>query len=101
MSDSINQMFDGLTFKLFDMQINGGIKECCEVTYDGVPYSDLNTGHRVVAGLEIIRALQRKFGVTVPVFVDNAESINDFNVPKMDCQMIMLKVTEDKELKIC
>ena len=100
-SDSINQMFDGLTFKLFDMQINGGIKECCEVTYDGVPYSDLNTGHRVVAGLEIIRALQRKFGVTVPVFVDNAESINDFNVPKMDCQMIMLKVTEDKELKIC
>ena len=101
-SDSINKMFNGLTFKLFDFQINGGMKECCEVTYNGVPYSDLNTGHRVVAGLEIIRALQRKFDTYAPVFIDNAESINEFNVPDMgECQMILLKVTEDKELTVC
>ena len=78
------------------------MKECCEVTYNGVPYSDLNTGHRVVAGLEIIRALQRKFDTYAPVFIDNAESINEFNVPDMgECQMILLKVTEDKELTVC
>lgn len=100
-SGSINGLFSGLSFKLFDIQINGGVKECCEVTYDGVPYSNLNTGHRVVAGLEIIRAMQKKYGITAPVFIDNAESINEYNVPAMDCQMVLLKVTEDKELTIC
>jgi hypothetical protein len=32
--------------------------------------------------------------------VDNAETVNDFNLPKMDCQLILLKVTDDKELTV-
>lgn len=100
-SADINKMFDGLSFKLFDVQQNGDAHPCCEVTHNGIPYSNLNTGHRVVAGLEIIRAMQKKYGITAPVFIDNAESINEFNVPKMDCQMVLLKVTEDKELTVC
>ena len=30
----------------------------------------------------------------------HGRSINDFNVPKMDAQMIYLTVTDDKELKV-
>ena len=99
-SDTINQKLDGICVKLFENQINGGVKECCELTYDGVPYGSLNNGHRIVAGLKIIKTLQEHYGVYLPVFTDNAESINDFNLPEMDCQIILLKVTEDKELKI-
>ena len=33
--------------------------------------------------------------MSVPVFLDNAERINDFNIPEMDCQLIALSVTED------
>lgn len=99
-SDTINQKLDGICVKLFENQINGGVKECCELAYDGVPYGSLNNGHRIVAGLKIIKALQEFYGIYAPVFIDNAESINDFNLPEMDCQLILLKVTEDKELKI-
>lgn len=99
-SDAINQKLDGICVNLFENQINGGVKECCELTYDGVPYGSLNNGHRIVAGLKIIKALQEFYGIYAPVFVDNAESINDFNLPETDCQLILLKVTEDKELKI-
>lgn len=99
-SDTINQKLDGICVKLFENQINGGVKECCELTYDGVPYGSLNNGHRIVSGLKIIKALQEFYGIYAPVFIDNAESINDFNLPKMDCQLILMKVTEDKELKI-
>ena len=99
-SNTINQKLDGICVKLFEIQINGGAKECCELTYDGVPYGSLNNGHRIVAGLKIIKALQEFYGIYAPVFIDNAESINDFNLPEMDCQIILLKVTEDKELKI-
>lgn len=99
-SQKINEMFKIVSFKLFDVQINGGIKETCECTVNGVPLSSLNNGHRIVAGLDIIHSLSNLYEVSCPIFVDNAESINDFNVPKMDAQMIYLTVTDDKELKV-
>jgi DNA repair exonuclease SbcCD ATPase subunit len=99
-SDSINSHFKTVNFKLFEMQLNGGMKDCCECTVNGVPYSALNSGHRIVAGLDIIRSLSELYGVSVPIFVDNAESLNEFNVPDMDAQLILLSVTEDKQLKV-
>lgn len=99
-SDSINAMFDGISFKLFDIQLNGGVKEVCECTVNGVPYGSLNNGHRIIAGLQIIKALQKLYGAYLPIFTDNAESINDFNIPEMPCQLIKLKVSDDKDLRI-
>ena len=99
-SESINSHFKTVNFKLFEMQLNGGMKDCCECTVNGVPYSTLNSGHRIVAGLDIIRSLSELYGVSVPIFVDNAESLNEFNVPDMDAQLILLSVTEDKQLKV-
>ena len=91
-SDSINSKFNTVSWKLFETQLNGGLKECCECTVNGVPFSTLNSGHRIVAGLDIIRSLSELYGVNAPIFVDNAESINSFNVPTMDAQMILLRV---------
>lgn len=99
-SDSINAMFDGVNWKLFSEQINGGIKEVCECTVNGVPYGSLNNGHRIIAGLQIIKALQKLYCAYLPIFIDNAESVNDFNLPDMDCQLIKLKVSDDKDLII-
>ncbi len=99
-SDSINAMFDGISFKLFDIQLNGGVKEVCECTVNGVPFGSLNNGHRIIAGLQIIKALQKLYGAYLPIFIDNAESVNDFNLPDMDCQLIKLKVSDDTELRI-
>lgn len=99
-SDSINSHFKTVNFKLFEMQLNGGMKDCCECTVNGVPYSTLNSGHRIIAGLDIIRSLSELYGVSVPIFVDNAESLNEFNVPDMDTQLILLSVSEDKQLKV-
>lgn len=99
-SESINSHFKTANFKLFETQLNGGLKDCCECTVNGVPYSALNSGHRIVAGLDIIRSLSELYGVSVPIFVDNAESLNEFNVPDMDTQLILLTVSEDKQLKV-
>lgn len=99
-SDSINSIFEGISFKLFDIQLNGGVKEVCECTVNGVPYGSLNNGHRIIAGLQIIKALQKLYGAYLPIFIDNAESVNDFNLPDMDCQLIKLKVSDDKDLRI-
>ena len=100
-SEKINEKFGGnVTFKLFETQINNGIKETCECTVNGVPYSSLNNGHRIIAGLDIIRSLSELYGVSAPVFIDNSEAISTGNFPDMDTQIIHLIVTDDKELTV-
>lgn len=99
-SDAVNSKFHDVNFKLFNIQVNGGVAETCESTINGVPYSDLNSGHRIVAGLEIIKTLQQHYEVTAPIVIDNAETINNFNIPTLGCQLIKLSVSEsDLEVK--
>ena len=99
-SEKINEKFKVVRFSLFDIQINGGLKETCECTVNGVPYSSLNNGHRIIAGLDIIRSLSELYGVSAPVFIDNSEAISAGNFPDMDTQIIHLIVTDDKELTV-
>ena len=99
-SEKINEKFKVVRFSLFDIQINGGLKETCECTVNGVPYSSLNNGHRIIAGLDIIRSLSELYGVSAPVFTDNSEAISTGNFPDMDTQIIHLIVTDDKELTV-
>ena len=99
-SEKINEKFKVVRFSLFENQINGGLKETCECTVNGVPYSSLNNGHRIIAGLDIIRSLSELYGVSAPVFTDNSEAISTGNFPEMDTQIIHLIVTDDKELTV-
>lgn len=99
-SRAVNENFEGISFKLFENQINGGVKETCELTVNGVPYSDLNSSDRILAGLNVIKALQRLYNTEAFIFIDNAESINDDRIPKMPNQMVLLKVSEDPKLRI-
>lgn len=99
-SASINGHFKMANWKLFDTQINGSIAECCEATYDGIPFSNLNRGHQILVGMDICETLAEIYGSNVFMFVDNAEAVNDFNMPETENQLILLKVSEDKELKV-
>lgn len=99
-SEKINEKFKVVRFSLFENQINGGLKETCECTVNGIPYSSLNNGHRVIAGLDIIRSLSELYEVSAPVFIDNSEAISTGNFPDMDTQIIHLIVTDDKELTV-
>lgn len=99
-SAKVNEMFKIVSFKLFSEQINGGLKETCECTVNGVPLSSLNNGHRIIAGLDIIQSLSNLYEVSCPVFIDNSEAVNEVNFPDMNAQTIHLAVTDDKVLKV-
>jgi len=90
--DRVAGKFELVRFRLFEEQINGGIAETCVTTMDNVPYPDLSNSERIKAGLDIIRALQKHYGVRAPIFVDNAESVTE--VPEMECQVVRLVVDE-------
>lgn len=96
----INNRFKLARFKLFDVQINGGINECCETTFNGVPYSaGLNNAARINVGLDIINTLSEHYGFSAPIFVDNAESV--VSLIETKAQMIRLVVSAgDKVLRV-
>jgi len=99
-SESINNMFERITFKLFDKNIgNEGIRETCELMMDGVPYRNLSFAEKHIAGMEIIRVISEKRNFKNPVFIDNRESI--INLPPAPAQVINFIVSDkDKELRI-
>ncbi|MCD8311248.1 MAG: hypothetical protein LUD43_01910 [Firmicutes bacterium] len=104
LTDRINGKFKSVRFRLFQEQINGGLKEDCEVMIpraDGslVPYTFANNAARINAGLEIINTLAEHWGVQMPVFIDNAESVT--HLTESDTQIIRLVVSEnDPKLRL-
>ncbi len=97
--DSINGLFRIVRFRLFREQANGGIEPRCDVVYNGVDYINLNNGAKINVGIDIINALSRAYGVQVPLFVDNAESVT--RMEAADGQIIRLVVSEnDKEVRV-
>lgn len=99
LTDTINSQFRIVKFKLFDTAINGGLIECCEPTVGGANYSTgLNNAARINAGLDIINALMNHYDLHLPLFVDNAESVNE--LIEVDTQVITLSVSQDKKLTV-
>ena len=85
--------------EMFETLINGNVRPTCQLTMHGVPYSDLSNSEKILAGLECVRAMQRHTGVYAPIVIDNCESVNRFP-EDIGCQMILLYVSTDRELKI-
>ncbi|WP_339063597.1 hypothetical protein [Tepidibacillus marianensis] len=100
LEEKINSKFKFARFKLFETQINGGLAEVCETTFNGVPYSSgLNNAARINVGLDIINTLSEHYGISAPIFIDNAEAVTSLNETKG--QQICLVVSEkDKQLRI-
>lgn len=99
LEDKINSKFRMARFKLFDVLVNGGIEECCETTFQGVPYSNLNNGARLNIGLDIINTLAEHYGFAPVVFIDNAESVTDI-LPTKGQQIRLIVSAADKKLRI-
>lgn len=97
LSDKINSYFRLCKFKLFNTQINGGIEECCEVTVNGVNYSDLNNAMKINAGLDCINTICDFKDTYAPIFIDNCEAVNE--TIRTNSQQIRLYVTNDERLR--
>ncbi|KOP64391.1 hypothetical protein AMS62_03310 [Bacillus sp. FJAT-18019] len=100
LDSKINSKFKYARFRLFEEQINGGMKEVCDTLYNGVPYDGgLNNAARINVGLDIINTLSEHYGFSAPIFIDNAEAVTQLIAT--DAQVIRLVVSEkDKKLRV-
>ena len=104
LTSRIDSKFRNVSFRLFQEQLNGGLKDDCEVLIPGeggrmVPYTFANNAARINAGLEIIGVLADHWNMEMPVFIDNAESVT--HLARSWTQTIRLVVSEqDKQLRL-
>ena len=99
LSTRVDEKFSFVKFNMFNTQINGGVTETCDITVDGISYSDLNNAKKIQAGLDVIYALQQLYQIKAPIFIDNRESVT--SIPENGTQIINMFVSkEDKELRI-
>lgn len=92
--DSINSLFDNVTFQLFEKnKSNDEIKETCILRFKGIKYQDLSYSTKIIVALEVVRAFQKFYNVTVPIALDNAESIT--GGVNTGAQTFFMKVKEE------
>lgn len=88
----VNAMFQVVKFKMYRQQIEDAkqVPDCvCYI--DGVRYGDKNNAGQINAGLDVINTLCGFYHINAPIFIDNAESVNEF-IP-VASQLIKLQVT--------
>ncbi len=98
-NDSINSHFDGVKFKLFEeltATASKSIKETLICLNNGVDYVAQSTGQKANSNCIIVSTLQKRLGVNLPIWLDDASILNLKNEPNN--QLIYLLNQKGKEL---
>lgn len=96
--EEVDKHFKIVSFKMFEPNLtNDGEKKICQAIIDGVPYESQNTATKINAGIDIINGLSKVWKVSMPLFVDQKESVT--TLLDTDSQLITLKVVENQSLK--
>lgn len=85
----LNKKFKLARFKMFEIQMNGGIKEICKVIYDGK--SDLSSGERIVIDTDISDTFCKHYDRFPPLLIDN---VNNLTLPLETSRQIIETVVK-------
>ena len=102
----IKEVFPNLDFRLWEESDTGAIQNTCKVYLKNVGYEGINTGHKIMVGLEIINSLRKAFGLTesLPIIFDNVSDLdkNNFQEVIKDSknQIITAVVSDSEEIKV-
>ena len=106
LSESVNSHFGLVKWVLFEYAKNGNYKSVCIPQVDGksILTTISNKGNRILGKLDICRSIQKIEGISVPIWLDDCESLDSENQKKVidmvDGQLIMLIVNNEEKLKV-
>ena len=106
LTEAVNSHFGLVKWQLFEYAKNGNYKSCCIPTVDGksILTTMSNKGNRILGRVDICNSIQRISGMSVPIILDDSESLDEENQKKVaemvDSQLIMLIVNDSEKLEI-
>ena len=94
-AEMINPYFEEFQFNFLSYTQSNDPVEVCEMLRNGVEYRNLNYSDQLICKVDLLCGFQKIQGVSLPIFIDNAESINVSRRPVTNRQMVFLEVTEN------
>ena len=98
-AELVNPNFTQFQFVFTDETQSGEIIETCKLMKNGIEYKNLNYSDQLLCRIDLVCGFQKIKGLSLPIFADNAESINSERLPEIEQQMIVLEVS-DGDLKV-
>ena len=93
-AEMINPYFDEFQFNFLSYTQNNDPVEVCEMLRNGVEYRNLNYSDQLICKVDLLCGFQKIQGISLTIFIDNAESINSDRLPEIEQQMIVLEVSD-------
>lgn len=98
---AINPHFKHFQFNFIRYTIEGNPYEVCEIVCDGTSYfSGLNGGDKRLCEIDLCMGLQELNNVVLPIWVDEANTIDDWRIPQDLEQQLILIERRNGELKV-
>lgn len=100
-SSRVNDLLQYSVIEMERLQKDGSKADSCTICRaDGVKYSTVNDASRILIKADIQRMFNLYYGVSMPIWIDNASLIDKSSLPQYDeCQMIYI-LNADSDLKI-
>lgn len=97
--NGVSSLFTMVRWKMYEPNLtNDGEKEICQAIIDGIPYDQQNRATQVNAAIDIVNGFARAYEVSLPLFIDNAESVTDI-IP-INGQRITMTVVKNRPLAL-
>lgn len=93
-AELVNPNFAQFQFVFTDETQSGEIIETCKLMKNGIEYKNLNYSDQLLCRIDLVCGFQKINGLSLPIFADNAESLNSWRLPETGRQMVFLEVTE-------
>ena len=93
-AELVNPNFTQFQFIFTDETQSGEIIETCKLMKNGIEYKNLNYSDQLLCRIDLVCGFQKIKGLSLPIFIDNAESINVSRRPVTNRQMVFLEVTD-------
>lgn len=93
-AELVNPNFTQFQFVFTDETQSGEIIETCKLMKNGIEYKNLNYSDQLLCRIDLVCGFQKINGLSLPIFADNAESLNSWRLPETGRQMVFLEVTE-------
>lgn len=97
--NGVSSLFTMVRWKMYEPNVtNDGEKEICQAIINGIPYDQQNRATQVNAAIDIVNGFAKAYEVSLPLFIDNAESVTDIIPTNGQC--ITMTVVKNKQLEL-
>lgn len=97
LADIINPHFKHFKFSFLDYTQEGNAYETCKLVVNGTDYSNgLNGGDKKLVEIDLCRGLQELNNILLPIWIDEANTIDAWRIPKnLEQQFIVIQRTDE------